>query len=142
MTVEYEVAHDESLRQVVAHGTVAATSELAHSVHPEIHGLEPLAGTSTDSVRDRRSPRWADPHSAEGQATTRMRFAFASRQSWSSGFYTAYEHMSDEDLDLVVHLSDCIYERGWRRGREGMSMEVGRDEAVDLPSSGMPTRSG
>jgi hypothetical protein len=66
-----------------------------------------------------------------------MRFAFASRQSWSSGFYTAYEHMSDEDLDLVVHLVDCIYERGWRRGREGMSMGVDRDEAVDLPSSGI-----
>lgn len=61
VAVEYEVAHDESLRQVVAHGTAAATRELAHSVHPEIHGLEPLAGTSTDSVRGRRSPRWAGP---------------------------------------------------------------------------------
>lgn len=61
VAVEYEVAHDESLRQVVAHGTAAATREFAHSVHPEIHGLEPLAGTSTDSVRGRRSPRWAGP---------------------------------------------------------------------------------
>ncbi len=34
-------------------------------------------------------------------------------------------------------MGDYIYERGWRRGREGMSMGVDRDEAVDLPSSGI-----
>ncbi|QIX50724.1 alkaline phosphatase D family protein [Rhodococcus sp. DMU1] len=135
VTVEYEVAHDESFRQVVTRGTAVATRELAHSVHPEIHGLEPSrwyfyrfrAGSAISPVgRTRTAP-------APGQSTSRMRFAFASCQSWSSGFYTAYEHMSDEDLDLVVHLGDYIYERGWRRGREGMSMGVDRDEAVDLP---------
>ncbi|RYF38257.1 MAG: alkaline phosphatase, partial [Comamonadaceae bacterium] len=41
VTVEYEVAHDESFRKVVTRGTAVATRELAHSVHPEIHGLEP-----------------------------------------------------------------------------------------------------
>ncbi|RZL73922.1 MAG: hypothetical protein EOP32_36040 [Rhodococcus sp. (in: high G+C Gram-positive bacteria)] len=76
---------------------------------------------------------------ARGQRTPRMRFAFASCQLWSSGFYTAYEHMSEEDLDLVVHLGD-IYEREWRHGREGMPMGVDRDEAVDL--SGYRMRAG
>ncbi|MHA4853515.1 alkaline phosphatase D family protein [Rhodococcus sp. MSC1_016] len=135
VTVEYEVAHDENFRHPVTRGTAVATRELAHSVHPEIHGLEPSrwyfyrfrAGSAISPVgRTRTAP-------ASGQPTARMRFAFASCQSWSSGFYTAYEHLSDEDLDVVVHLGDYIYERGWRRGREGMSMGVDRDEAVDLP---------
>ncbi|MGC4006211.1 MAG: alkaline phosphatase D family protein [Pirellulales bacterium] len=39
-----------------------------------------------------------------------MKFAFASCQHWESGHYTAYEHMLREDLDLVLHLGDYIYE--------------------------------
>jgi alkaline phosphatase D len=134
VTVEYEVAHDEFFQQVVTRGTAVATRELAHTVHPEVTGLAPnrwyfyrfRAGSAISPIGRTRT--------APGQPTARMRFAFASCQSWSSGFYTAYEHMSAEDLDLVVHLGDYIYERGWNRGREGMTVEPQfRDEAVDLP---------
>ncbi|MFF3224813.1 alkaline phosphatase D family protein [Nocardia suismassiliense] len=135
VTVEYEVAHDENFRQVVTRGTAVATRELAHSVHPEVTGLAPdrwyfyrfRAGSVLSPVgRTRTAP-------LPGQPTARMRFAFASCQSWSSGYYTAYQHMSTEDLDLVVHLGDYIYERGWNRGRAGMSMEPHlQAEAVDL----------
>ncbi|WP_433711440.1 alkaline phosphatase D family protein [Nocardia sp. CA-084685] len=136
VTVDYEVANDERFRDVVARGSAVATRELAHTVHPEIGGLEPnrwyfyrfRAGSAISPVgRTRTAP-------ASGQSTARMRFAFASCQSWTSGYYTAYEHMSAEDLDLVVHLGDYIYERGWNRGREGMSVQPYlAAEAVDLP---------
>ncbi|WP_280470190.1 alkaline phosphatase D family protein, partial [Nocardia brasiliensis] len=135
VSVDYEVAHDEQFRQVVARGAAVATRELAHSVHPEISGLAPdrwyfyrfRAGSALSPVgRTRTAP-------PPGQPTARMRFAFASCQSWTSGFFTAYEHMAAEDLDLVVHLGDYIYERGWNRGRAGMSMEPHMQrEAVDL----------
>ncbi|MFI6997851.1 alkaline phosphatase D family protein [Nocardia sp. NPDC050175] len=135
VTVEYEVAHDENFQQVVTRGAAVATRELAHSVHPEVTGLAPdrwyfyrfRAGSALSPVgRTRTAP-------PPGQPTARMRFAFASCQSWSSGYYTAYQHMSAEDLDLVVHLGDYIYERGWTRGREGMVVEPQfRAEAVDL----------
>ena len=39
-----------------------------------------------------------------------MKFAFVSCQHFESGFYTAYEHLAQEDLDFVVHLGDYIYE--------------------------------
>ncbi|WP_433629389.1 alkaline phosphatase D family protein [Nocardia sp. CA-120079] len=136
VTVDYEVAHDEQFQDVVARGSAVATRELAHTVHPEVGGLEPnrwyfyrfRAGSAISPVgRTRTAP-------APGQPTARMRFAFASCQSWTSGYYTAYEHMSVEDLDFVVHLGDYIYERGWSRGREGMSVEPYLAvEAVDLP---------
>ena len=49
-----------------------------------------------------------------------LRFAFASCQHYEHGFYTAYRHMADEDLDVVLHLGDYIYEFGPRglRGAE------------------------
>ncbi|WP_431971924.1 alkaline phosphatase D family protein [Nocardia sp. bgisy134] len=137
VTVDYEVADDELFRQVVVRGSAVATRELAHSVHPEIDGLAPdrwyyyrfRAGSVISPVgRTRTAP-------PPGRPTARMRFGFASCQSWSSGYYTAYEHLAHEDLDLVVHLGDYIYERAWTQGRQGLSTGPEfQDEAVDLPT--------
>ena len=40
----------------------------------------------------------------------RMQFAFTSRQHYESGFFNGYPHMVKEDLDMVIHLGDYIYE--------------------------------
>ena len=39
-----------------------------------------------------------------------MRFAFASCQNYTNGFFNAYADMAQQDLDLVVFLGDYIYE--------------------------------
>ena len=126
VTVGYEVATSRTFADVVRRGTTLATEELGHSVHPELSGLEP----------DR--PYWyrfrvGAHHSPIGRTRTtpdlttaprELNFAFASCQKWHDGFFTAYDHMADEDLDLVVHLGDYIYESGTKRNVRG----------VDLPS--------
>ena len=48
---------------------------------------------------------------APGARTDRLRFAFCSCQNYEDGWYTAFRHMAAEDLELVVHLGDYIYER-------------------------------
>jgi alkaline phosphatase D len=112
VTVRWEVAADDSFKKVVAHGTAVAAPATAHAIHVEVPGLEPdrsywyrfLAGDATSPVgRARTAPR-------PGDALERLRFAFASCQHWESGLFTAYQHMAAEDLDLVVHLGDYIYE--------------------------------
>ncbi len=110
--VDWLVAEDEAMSRVVRRGTTVATPEWAHSVHVEVAGLA--------------SDRWywyqfraAGETSAKGRARTMpaadampagLRFAFASCQHYETGHYTAYEHMLQEDLDLVLHLGDYIYE--------------------------------
>lgn len=135
VTVEYEVAEDEHFATVVARGSAVATRALGHSVHPEIAGLAPdrwyfyrfRAGSAISPVgRTRTAP-------AAAQQIDRMRFAFASCQAWSSGYYTAYEHLAAEDLDLVVHLGDYIYETSWLLARQGATVPPQlTGEAVDL----------
>ncbi|MBH0780798.1 alkaline phosphatase D family protein [Nocardia bovistercoris] len=135
VTVDYEVANDEHFRRVAARGSVLATREFAHSVHPEVNGLAPdrwyfyrfRAGDAISPVgRTRTAP-------APGAPIERLRFAVASCQSWSSGYFTAYDHIAAEDLDMVVHLGDYIYEKTFIRGRRDMELAAHlRDEAVDL----------
>lgn len=115
--VEWVVAEDEKMERVVQRGKTTATPEWAHSVHVEVAGLQPdrwywyqfKAGDELSPVgRTRTMP-------AAGSPTEKLRFAFASCQRYDQGFYTAYEHMANEDLDLVVFLGDYIYESGTKK---------------------------
>ena len=110
--VAWQVATDEKMAHVVAKGTAIAAPDLAHSVHVEVSGLEPArgyfyqfsaAGEASPIGRTRTAPRSED-------VPERLRFAFASCQHFESGLFTAYQHMAREDLDLIVHLGDYIYE--------------------------------
>jgi len=115
--VEWEVASDEAFRKIVRRGRELAVPEWGHSVHAEVAGLEPgrpywyrfhVPDVTSPVGRTRTAPE-------PGAADDRLRFAFASCQQYEQGYYAAYRHMSADDLDLVVHLGDYIYESSWGR---------------------------
>ena len=115
--VDWEIAEDDRFVRVVARGTATARPELGHSVHVEPGGLRPgwwywyrfRAGSAISPVgRTRTAP-------AEGSSPGRLRFAMASCQQYEQGYFSAYRHMAGQDLDLVVHLGDYIYEESWGR---------------------------
>lgn len=116
--VSWELAGDEGFRRVERAGRVTAAPELAHSVHVDVDGLEPdrwyfyrfSAGEATSPIGRLRTAPLA------GEATP-LRFAFASCQHYEHGYFTAYEHMAREELDLVAHLGDYIYEYATNVGR-------------------------
>lgn len=129
--VRWEVAADETMRRIVRSGTALARPGMAHAVHVEVRGLRPhrwywyrfhALGESSAPGRTRTAP-------LAGSALDRFRFAVASCQNYEHGYYTAYEHMAREDLDLVLHLGDYIYERAGRFGHPRMHEG---DEAVTL----------
>lgn len=112
VSVEWLIAADENLRQIVRRGTVLATPELGHTVRVDVKGLRPgqwywyqfrVASEVSPIGRTRTAPRLGD-------RLDRFRFAFASCQNWQQGYYTAYKYMATENLDLVVFLGDYIYE--------------------------------
>jgi alkaline phosphatase D len=131
--VFWEVAEDETFRRVAARGAVISSPALAHSVHIDVTGLEPArpywyrfrVGQAVSPIgRTRTAPR-------TDAGTARMRFAFAACQQYEQGYFTAYRHMAREELDLVVHLGDYIYESSWGRNHvraHGSEMPYTLDE--------------
>lgn len=112
VAVRYEVATDEHFRAIVRRGTAPARAEFAHAVHVELDGLLPhrwywyrfrLGAHVSPTGRTRTLPE-------PGAQPAALPFAFVSCQDWQTGYYTAYRHLAAEDLDLVVHLGDYIYE--------------------------------
>ncbi|HXT14422.1 MAG TPA: alkaline phosphatase D family protein [Gemmatimonadaceae bacterium] len=111
--VTWEVADDEGFTKIVQQGRATAVPELAYSVHVDVKGLAPdrwyyyrfHSGQATSGVgRVRTAP-------AEG-AQTPLRLAFASCQHYEQGFYTAQQHLANEEIDAVAFLGDYIYEYG------------------------------
>ncbi|MEO7457658.1 MAG: alkaline phosphatase D family protein [Gemmatimonadaceae bacterium] len=111
VVVTWELADDDSFAKIVKQGRAAAVPELGYSVHVDLDGLAPdrwyfyrfsAAGATSRTGRFRTAP-------AAG-ATTPLRFAVASCQHYEAGLFTAYAHMAREELDLVTHLGDYIYE--------------------------------
>jgi alkaline phosphatase D len=110
--VGWQVAEDEHFRRVVRGGAAIARAELAHSVHVDVRGLRSgreyfyrfRSGRHLSPVgRTRTAPdRYANPD--------RLRLGVVSCQDFQNGYWPAYLGLGAEDLDLVLHLGDYIYE--------------------------------
>lgn len=110
--VQWQVGSDDQMRNIVQRGTASASPDWAHSVHVEVSGLEPnrwywyqfKAGDAVSPIgRTRTAP-------AAGTTLDQFKFAFASCQKWSEGYFSAYRDLAAHDIDLVVFLGDYIYE--------------------------------
>jgi len=112
--VEWTVATDEDMNDVVNSGTATAEPDHAHTVHVDADGLAPdteyyyqfeCRGETSPVGRTKTAP-------AADASVEEFQFAFASCNRWVDGYYTAYQYMAEDELDLVVHLGDYLYEYG------------------------------
>jgi alkaline phosphatase D len=127
VVVTWEVADDDAFRTIVKQGRGTAAPELSYSLHIDVDGLAPnrwyyyrfRVGDATSSVGRLRTTPTATTDAP-------LRFAVASCQHYEQGFYTAYAHMAREELDLVTHLGDYIYETATipGRARQHVGLEI------------------
>jgi len=112
--VSWEIALDQGFQTIVQKGTETATPTFAHSIHVEVDGLEPAQHyyyrfKAGDFVSQTGKTKTAPNYGAD---VAEMNFAIASCQNYAAGFYTAYDHLVKEDLDVLFFLGDYIYEKG------------------------------
>jgi alkaline phosphatase D len=119
--VSWEVAEDEQFARVVRRGRATAAFELSYSVHADVDGLAPdrwyFYRFSVGGATGATSPVGRLRTAPAAGALTPLRLAVASCQHYEQGHFTAFGHMAREELDLVVHLGDYIYEYGAIPGR-------------------------
>jgi len=126
--VRWQIASDQAMKNIVQQGTATASAALGHSVHVEVTGLQPARTywyqfESAGALSPIARTRTALAHNASPE---KLRFAFASCQSWTNGYYAAYRHMAQQDFDFVLHLGDYIY--GGRIGNQ-------TSRAFDVPAT-------
>ncbi len=113
VSVSWEVAADLQFTQVVASGTTSTDADRDYTVKVDATGLQPgqwywyrfqALNTYSPVGRTRTLP---------ASGLNRLRLAVVSCADYQNGFYTAYENIClRNDVDLVLHLGDYIYEYG------------------------------
>jgi alkaline phosphatase D len=110
----WEVANDDQFADIVQTGISVADPNLAHTVHVDVTGLEPareyfyrfIVGSEVSQVgRTKTAP-------AMGQAVDAIRFGYASCSNYEHGYFGGYRAMAEQNLDVILHLGDYIYEYG------------------------------
>ncbi|MER5209061.1 alkaline phosphatase D family protein [Streptomyces sp. NPDC002838] len=112
VTVRWELAHDDRFRRIVRRGTVTAHPEFHHAVHVEVSHLDPgrvfhyrfrVGNWVSETGRTRTAP-------ASGDQASALTLAAVSCQAYHDGYYTPYAHLAQDDVDIVFHLGDYLYE--------------------------------
>ncbi len=112
VTVHWELAHDARFRRVARRGTVTAHPEFSHTVHVEADHLESgrryyfrfkTGSWVSPTGRTRTAP-------APGSRPGALTLAAVSCQAYHDGYFTAYKHLAQDDVDVVFHLGDYLYE--------------------------------
>ncbi|MFG2646644.1 alkaline phosphatase D family protein [Streptomyces sp. NPDC048436] len=110
--VQWEVAHDARFRRVARRGVAIAHPEFNHTVHVDADNLD--AGRTyyfrfktgtwiSETGRTRTAP-------AAGSKVSALNLAAVSCQAYHDGYFTAYKHLAEDDVDVVLHLGDYLYE--------------------------------
>lgn len=112
--VNWVIATDTTLKNVVGGGSLAADSSSAFTIQVDQQGLQPATTyfycffSATDSSAIGRT-RTA---SANGES---LRFIVASCANYQMGYFNAYGHIAKQtNIDAVLFLGDYIYEYGTR----------------------------
>ena len=110
--VEWEIARDPAFRHRVHHGDAVASARLGHSVHVDVQDLAPATdywyrfrthGFVSSAAHTRTAP-------AAGDRLGNLRLAVVNCQDYQNGYWPAYSALAEEDVDVVLHLGDYIYE--------------------------------
>jgi alkaline phosphatase D len=127
--VQWQIASDEKLTQVVGRGAAQAAMERDFTVKVDAGNLRPgrtyyyaftTGGEQSPIGRTKTLPERAD----------RLRFASVSCANYPAGYFNVYRCLANRpDLDGVIHLGDYIYE--FANGRYGDGAASGR---VPLPA--------
>jgi len=141
LRVRWTVARDRDFRHVVARGNVRTSAASDHTVKVDVKRLKPYTryfyrfesrGECSPVGHTRTAP------DVPGEVHA-LRFALVSCSNYTGGYFTAYRAIAQrDDLDLVLHVGDYLYEYGNGAGRYGPPELVGvRDsqpetETIDL----------
>jgi alkaline phosphatase D len=124
----WQVALDADFTQVVSSGVATSSKTNDYTLKVDASGLPPngsffyrfiVAGKSSPIGRTKTLPLGS---------VDQYKIGVASCSNYPQGYFNAYKHMAESDLDLVLHLGDYIYEYADGRYANRVALEqLGRN---------------
>jgi alkaline phosphatase D len=109
--VRYEMATNPEMTNVVARGTVTTGSERDWTVKVDPTGLSPATTYYYRFSTNDATSIVGRTRTAPVGNVSALRFGVVACSSYWSGFFNAYGRLADRnDLDLIVHCGDYVYD--------------------------------
>ena len=130
LEVQWEVAKDADFKHITATGKVLTTAAQDFTVKVDVTGL---AAGQVYFYRFKS----ASTYSITGQTKTlatqvqSVQFAVCSCSNYPAGYFHVYKEMAKQDVDVVIHLGDYIYEYGMGGYATEEAVAMGRTLADD-----------
>lgn len=130
LEVLWEVAKDAGFKHITATGKVLTTAAQDFTVKVDVTGL---AAGQVYFYRFKS----ASIYSITGQTKTlatqvqSVQFAVCSCSNYPAGYFHVYKEMAKQDVDVVIHLGDYIYEYGMGEYATEEAVAMGRALADD-----------
>ena len=130
LEVQWDVAKDADFKHITATGKVLTTAAQDFTVKVDVTGL---AAGQVYFYRFKS----ASTYSTTGQTKTlaaqvqSVQFAVCSCSNYPAGYFHVYKEMAKQDVDVVIHLGDYIYEYGMGGYATEEAVAMGRALADD-----------
>jgi alkaline phosphatase D len=114
VAVKWRIATDTTMLNPIDSGIVTTDGSVDFTVKVDVTGLQPNTFYYYEfEAYDVYSLRGRTKTLPVGNNTDSLRFAIVSCSNFAGGFFNGYKHLSERnDIDVVLHLGDYIYEYG------------------------------
>ena len=129
VAVDWYVARDSEMLDVVSHGQFTTNAQRDHTVKQVVDGLEPGKRYFYQFVVNGTTSTLGQTKTLPVGHLERLVIAVVTCSNFPFGYFNAYEVIAnDDEVDLVVHLGDYIYEYRARGGYGGATgRRIGRN---------------
>lgn len=136
--VNWEVATDPKMANVVRSGSARANRSSDYTVKVDVRGLRPDRDYYYQFKGLKGSSIVGKTKTAPNGDTDCLKFAVISCSNFEWGYFSGLEKLAErEDLNAIIHLGDYIYEYA---DNDSYSSETIRDERVLYPAHETVTR--
>jgi alkaline phosphatase D len=130
LQVTWEIALDQQFKQIIKTDKVITTASQDFTVKVDATGLKPDQSYFYRFI-------FGDKVSPVGQtktlpsSATKVSFAVCSCSNYPAGYFYVYREMAKQNVDVVIHLGDYIYEYGADGYAAEDAAKLGRTLAAD-----------
>ena len=130
LQVSWEIALDNQFQQIIKTDKVLTSASQDFTVKVDVTGLKPdqhyfyrfIFGDKTSPVGQTKTLP---------SSTSKVSFAVCSCSNYPAGYFYVYREMAKQNVDVVIHLGDYIYEYGADGYATEEAVKLGRTLAAD-----------
>ena len=110
INVEWQISADDKFNKLINHGSAIAHPSADFTVKVDADRLKPAQQYFYRFISEGVISHIGTTKTLPTGEVSNFRIGFASCSNFPQGYFNAYHDMAAQDLDLVLHLGDYIYE--------------------------------